>query len=55
MTPRTKRTPTLVERAWGTARLAIATEQWHGEPAFRNLYAALGSDCTSVINAQTRP
>ena len=56
MTPRTKPAPTLVgrddvsdfyrdlvDRAWGTARLAIATEQLHGEAAFRNMYAALGS------------
>ena len=32
----------LVDRAWGTARLAIATDQLHGEVAFRRLYEALG-------------
>jgi hypothetical protein len=32
----------LVDRAWSTARLAIATEQQHGEAAFVRLYEALG-------------
>jgi hypothetical protein len=32
----------LVDRAWGTARLAIATEQRHGEAAFARLYEVLG-------------
>jgi predicted DsbA family dithiol-disulfide isomerase len=31
----------LVDRAWGTARLAIATEQKHGEAAFARLYEVL--------------
>lgn len=33
----------LVGRAWGTARLAIATELFHGEAALRRLYEALGA------------
>jgi hypothetical protein len=32
----------LVDRAWGTARLMIATEQQHGEVAVARLYEALG-------------
>jgi hypothetical protein len=32
----------LVERGWSTSRLAIATEQQHGEAAFARLYEALG-------------
>jgi hypothetical protein len=32
----------LVDRAWSTARLAIATEQQYGEAAFARLYEALG-------------